>query len=725
MIPPTDLRMLHAATPGPTPASSFFAQVNNLHRSASLSEAPSDDASDNETSDVKRARSLRLPGQHAGPSRRDMSGLPSFGVVGSNLSSPAMSTISNYTPPPASRHPLFAHHAIPLSTSPTFTSDPGPSAPTTPSEASGSAFSPASAFLSHFSSSSSIRAPAPALAPDAQGARVLDYTLDKVVGRGGFSTVRKATHVVTGDTVACKIVKRDDLSDRSGSLERFEQEITTWKNLPPHPSLLPLLNMHRTPTHTFLIMPYLSGGSLLDVLKREGGSEKTAAKWFPGVVKAVSAMHEGYEGFSGGMLHGDLKLDNFLVDHHGNVVVCDFYMTQIIDKPVAHTVPPPMAKTRLHGQSSRQPSPHASKSRSPQYEPLPTQPFPSASLPYAPPELLRAPPSPTSLAQDVWAVGIILHALLTGRLPFVDQFDPRLQMKILRGQWEVPKWIGRGWIEVMEGCLEGRVEKRWDIKRIRESDAVIGWKDVQSRSRSRSRVRGRSDSRLHRELLEPRHADTTSPVAIRTPRRAVSREPRRLDPFSLPEARSRSASVSGSRSRSSGKGNTVFGFSPDATAESMTKLENIAIDRGRGRSTAQRFERDASSLTFTRPSSLNSRATSASRPPITAPPHLDTLNSSSRDQSRRRDQREQRESDSPGPKLAQMEHLHLGSQTPTKSRARSRSRNSPKGDYGTYEYRGELGVVDEEGMTRGRMGRDGLVPGSARGGRSRSRKRLD
>ncbi|EIW71499.1 hypothetical protein TREMEDRAFT_17849, partial [Tremella mesenterica DSM 1558] len=231
------------------------------------------------------------------------------------------------------------------------------------------------------------------------GARVLDYTLGKIVGRGGFSSVRKAHHIVTGEVLACKIVKRDDLSDRSGSVEKFEEEIRIWKSLPRHPSLLPLLEMTRTPTMTFLITPYLPGGSLLDVLRREGGSEKTAGKWFPGVVTAVSAMHEGFEGFQGEMLHGDLKLDNFLVDHHGHVMV----------------YPSPLSLSNIS-----------------------SNPFPSASLPYAPPELLRAPPSGPALAQDIWALGIILHALLTGRLPFVDSFDPRLQMKILRGTWEIP-----------------------------------------------------------------------------------------------------------------------------------------------------------------------------------------------------------------------------------------------------------------------------------------------
>ena len=700
---------------GSTPASSFFAQINNVHRSQSFNQGSTEDAQEKETTDVRRARSMRLPGQFGGGSRREFTPMPSFSAAGSNLSSPAPSASSHYTPPPASRHPLFAHHAIPISTSPSFGSDPGPSIPTTPSEASSSAFSPASAFLSHFSPSNSLRA-APTLAPDSMGARVLEYVLDKVVGRGGFSTVRKCTHVSTGEVFACKIVKRDDLSDRSGSLERFEEEIKTWKSLPRHPSLLPLLDMHRTPFATFLIIPYFPGGSLLDVLQKEGGSEKTAKKWFPGVVKAVAAMHEGYDGFKGGLLHGDLKLDNFLVDQEGRIAVCDFYMAQIIDTPVVTTIPPPMSKTipLQHNQrASRHPSPHNSKSRSPNIEPLPSQPFPSASLPYAPPELLRAPPTQPTLGQDIWALGVILHALLTSRLPFVDAFDPRLQMKILRGQWDPPHWLGREWMECLYGCLEGRLEKRWTIKEVQACDAVIGWQEVKHRSRSRSRVRGRSDStRLHQELLDPRHGDS-QPVPIRTPKRAQSREPRRTDPFSLPESRSRSASVSGSRSRSSGHAQ-VFGFSPDITAESIAKLENIAITRGR--SPAKKVNPD--SLTFTRPSSITSRSASANRVPNTAPPYLDVYTSNSRSRSRQRD------SDSPHSARTPLE---IPSPSNTKRNSRSRTRPGNVQDFGgSFDYRGELGVVDEEGKERGRMGRDGMVPvPGSRGGRSRSRKRLD
>jgi serine/threonine protein kinase len=356
------------------------------------------------------------------------------------------------------------------------------------------------------------------LLPDAQGAKVLEYTLGKIIGRGGFSTVRQATHSKTGEVLACKIVKRDDLSDQSGSLEGFEDEIRIWQALPEHPALLPLIEMHRTPYATFLFMPLLAGGSLLEVLRHEGGSDKTARKWFPGVVSAVAALQEGYETFGGNMLHGDLKLDNFMVDTAGGIRLGDFGMAKMLTEAETLSVPGPGFKSGLpphmggRQRLSSAPSPNPRSrgrqmSRSPnrrretftaaELTPNPASPMPSASLPYAPPELLCAPPAPASLKQDIWALGVILYALLTGRLPFTDSFDPRLQMKILRGQYDpLPPHMGHEWLEVLHGCLERDLHARWDIQRVRTSDAVTGWREVKPKagSRSRSRVRLAPDS---------------------------------------------------------------------------------------------------------------------------------------------------------------------------------------------------------------------------------------
>lgn len=528
--------MLQGSTPRvPSAAANFFAQLNGTPGSASAPSTASDDTNDvasaasddavqqhqhaelgsafAQNSNIRRAQSLRTPMRP-----HDHAGLSSFASASNSLHQDAPASDSRYTPPAAASHPLFSHHAIPPSQrrstltpdqtplfrtfSPAMTvmSDPGPhdvpgaEPPSSPGSIASGAFSPASAFLSSFSGS-----PRGSLAPDAQGARVLDYTLGKILGRGGFSTVRQAIHVNTGVVLACKIVRRDDLSDSSGSLERFEDEVRIWKDLPHHPGLLPLLDLQRTDYATFLLMPFLPGGSLLEVIQREGHGENTARKWFPGVVSAVAALHEGFDDFEGHMMHGDLKLDNFIVDSHSVVRLGDFGMAQKVtkeDRPSRrshtprHLHPNPRVVSTPHRLQSRSPSRRRETVASSQVNNNPTQACPSASLPYAPPELLRPPPAGPALSRDIWAVGVILYALLTGKLPFMDAFDPRLQMKILRGQFDEPDDLASEWCEALHNTMHRNPDRRWTIAQIRESDAYTGWREVKSRSRSRSRARG-------------------------------------------------------------------------------------------------------------------------------------------------------------------------------------------------------------------------------------------
>lgn len=508
-----------------SPAQSYLASINRPEshqapRPTGVGPPPnaSNQSHDADHPHLGRSQSMKNATRGDGPL--------SFAAAGAGLQSPPPPA-PQYIPPRAARHPLFSHHArpppptAPLSPPLSNSSDPhpvpsisiDPNCPTSPGTSS-AALSPANAFLRSFTS------PQSEPACDAEGARVLDYTLGKVLARGGFSTVRLATHIETGKVYACKIVTRNDISDESGSAARFEDEIRIWQSLPPHPAILPLIDIKRTDFATFMIMPLLQG-SLLDILRIEGGSESTARKWFPGCVAAVAALHEGFEGFKGHMMHGDLKLENFLVDANGRVYVGDFGMSHHVQHP-PH--PPKRGLSPSHrpsnlpsllqarGRLSSVPDSPKNSSRSParrrdtlvaaDIQPG-AQPCPSASLPYASPELLGTSPSNPALRQDIWALGIILHALLTGRLPFTDSFDPRLQMKILRGKWEDP-YVSQEWLEALHGTLTRDPEARWDIRRVCECDAVTGWREVRTKSRSRSRARipdhgrrGATESPMH------------------------------------------------------------------------------------------------------------------------------------------------------------------------------------------------------------------------------------
>jgi serine/threonine protein kinase len=177
-----------------------------------------------------------------------------------------------------------------------------------------------------------------------------------------------------------------------------------------------------------------------------------------------------------GLVHADLKLENVLVDEMGVCRISDFGMTRSIgeelqEDPSAPQMAPRLVRDQssgvgalrssrpsssLRGRGSLKTTGHLSllhhnisHPRRRESTPISSQShpepphahavyeFPPGSLPYAAPELLHTPdvkhPYRPDPAQDIWALGVMLYALLTGGLPFVDSFEPRLTMKILHG----------------------------------------------------------------------------------------------------------------------------------------------------------------------------------------------------------------------------------------------------------------------------------------------------
>lgn len=391
-----------------------------------------------------------------------------------------------------------------------------------------SSMSPAAMFLSAFSPAVS-NAPL----PDDEGEEVEGYKLGSIIGYGGFSTIRRAFSP-SGGTVAVKIVRRSDLASQANptqARDRMDNEGSIWKTL-SHEHILPLFHFAHTPYADFFFMLLCPAGTLYDILKRDGHPAlplDDAGTMFRQVVRGVRYLHEQM-----GLVHADLKLENVLVDEMGVCRITDFGMTRSVaeefdeDPPAPQTAPRQVRdqysaldsfrspRSLLRGRGSLKATGHLSllhhrsRPRRRESTPVSTQAhpqtpqshavyeFPPGSLPYAAPELLHAPdadhvyrPDP---AQDIWALGVMLYALLTGGLPFVDSFEPRLTMKILRGTvpspilaeidlltdsrlgaFEMPKNVGRGAELVLRGCLESSVTQRWTIAAVDDVSWSVGW----------------------------------------------------------------------------------------------------------------------------------------------------------------------------------------------------------------------------------------------------------
>lgn len=482
--------------------------------------------------------------------------------------------------------------------------------------------SPASSFLSAFSSPRSsgvFPASAKPVAADEQGQPAglpgSPYVLGKLIGKGSTSVVREVLDAQTQARLtppqAVKVVL-------AGVVPAFRmaEELALWTAVSSHPNVLTLLKAVDTPRATFLFMPHAIGGSLFDLVKRHrehdrarfaaGGAAMTssfrgrtmagegapaghglpeaeARKLFKGVVAGVKALHDA------GILHGDLKGENVMIDAQGCCKLADFGMAVRFRQPInantstvistttpmtqttsassasasasasdsnpyqslAHPKPHHPVSAFVRHKSLHSPHPRLASSPYPSGRPQPSPPphplshstitqhhphspqhhhnhhhnahhhkehshhaqhrqhrpstppsFPPGSLPYASPELLCPPSQPQtgatspSPAQDIWALGVLLYFLLTsGALPFADAFEPRLQMKIIRGHWELPSptegvIVGREAEAVLRGCLEVEVARRWTINEVECSEWIEGWGQVRSRSRSRSRRPG-------------------------------------------------------------------------------------------------------------------------------------------------------------------------------------------------------------------------------------------
>lgn len=210
-----------------------------------------------------------------------------------------------------------------------------------------------------------------------------NYILGSTLGEGEFGKVKLGWRKdgKHPSQVAIKLIKRSTIVKDSDSEVKIHREINSLKML-NHPNIVNLVEVMKSGKYVGIVLEYASGGELFDyILQHKYLKEPVAKKIFAQLVSGVDYLH------SKQLIHRDLKLENLLLDKHKNVIISDFGFVNSFNRE--HN---DLMKTSC------------------------------GSPCYAAPELVLTQSPYEGRKVDIWSLGIILYAMLSGYLPFDD--DP-------------------------------------------------------------------------------------------------------------------------------------------------------------------------------------------------------------------------------------------------------------------------------------------------------------
>lgn len=143
------------------------------------------------------------------------------------------------------------------------------------------------------------------------------YELVEECGKGVSATVWRAVVKSTGEEVA---IKNLDLENLNCSMDEIVREAHTMRSM-NHPNLLPLYCSFVHENNLWMVMPYIHGGSVLNIMRfkyPDGLEEPAIATIMKSVLKALDYLHKH------GIIHRDIKAGNILLDWDGHVMLADF-----------------------------------------------------------------------------------------------------------------------------------------------------------------------------------------------------------------------------------------------------------------------------------------------------------------------------------------------------------------------------------------------------------------
>jgi len=295
------------------------------------------------------------------------------------------------------------------------------------------------------------------------GTMISHYKIIEKIGAGGMGVVYKAADTKLGRIVALKFLPPRLLCDEDART-RFEHEARSASAL-NHPNITTVYEIDDADGRCFIAMEYVEGRSLKQVIKEGSSSFDEIIEIALQIGKGLDAAHKKE------VIHRDVKPDNIMVNDDGVVKIMDFGLAKL------------KGVTKLTREGTTM-----------------------GTLRFMSPEQVLG--KGVDGRSDIFSMGVVLYAMITGRLPFRGEDDAALINSILN---DMPEPMARYKADVPDGlqriihkALAKNKEERYqhadevvaDLKRERHSSELTETARISSDA-----VRGRSSNKLLRILL--------------------------------------------------------------------------------------------------------------------------------------------------------------------------------------------------------------------------------
>ena len=277
----------------------------------------------------------------------------------------------------------------------------------------------------------------------APGDQIDQFKVIRLLGKGGMGEVYLARDMTLGRKVAIKVIRRRSrLSDKEVNRFLFEARATANLN---HPNIVTIFQAGQHQGLPYVVMEYLKGENLRARLLQDPPGQRESIRLTLAVARALTQAHARQ------IVHRDLKPENLLIPEDGQLRVVDFGLAQIMERPLNSEGEEVLDREFTTADL-------LAADATPSIQGTPSY--------MAPEQWLRRE---ISGAADIWALGIVLHELLTGERPY-EQFsfvelaarmlDDKplpllLEVRASQGEQLLPELV-----ELVTACLDKDEAKR-------------------------------------------------------------------------------------------------------------------------------------------------------------------------------------------------------------------------------------------------------------------------